>query len=279
MKLRVDRRLMRHAGQPAAAARPRYEARLLTRALGLLDRFTAQEEWTFMDLCAATGLHKSTAFRILATLESAGYVEKSAANGRYRPGRKWARLENVLLAAEPLRWAALAPLQGLAAQTRETAHVGILYHGESVTVQLVDGTHAVRMHSAVGKRAPAHASALGKVLLAWRDEQEIDDFIVRFGTPALTPRTITDPRRLKAHLQIVRERGWAADNEELETGLRCVAVPVAEPAGRPVAAVSISGPASRLSPDRDAELAKVVASTAARIAPIVTRFRATGVRG
>jgi IclR family transcriptional regulator, KDG regulon repressor len=267
----LKRRATARSAISAPAARPRSESRLLVRALSVLDCFTKHEEWAFMDLCQAAGLHKSTAFRILSTLEAAGYVDKRPASGLYRVGRKWTRLDRVLLAAEPLRWAALAPLQDLAQRTEETVHVGILYGGESVTVQVVEGTHAVRMHSAVGKRAPAHASAMGKTFLAHLDDPELDDFISRFGVRSITAHTISEPLRLKRHLAIVRQRGWAVDSEELEPGLRCVAVPIVHGSGRPFAALSISGPAWRLAPDRDPSLAALLRDTARTVAAMVAR--------
>lgn len=260
----------------AARERPRYGARILTRALSVLDRFAEREEWGFMDLCQAVGLHKSTAFRIVATLEAAGYLEKRPATGHYRPGPKLRRLEAVLLRGEPLRWAALPPLQDLARQTQETAHVGILYHGDSVTVQIVEGSHSVRMHSTIGKRVPAHSSALGKVFLAHLSDAELDEFIDRFGLPVVTPRTITDPERLRTHLREARRRGWAVDNEELEPGLRCVAAPIPGPGGRPLAAVSVSGPASRLTAARDEQTAHVLQQTARKIAAMLNPAHAGG---
>jgi DNA-binding IclR family transcriptional regulator len=212
------------------------------------------------------GLHKSTVFRIVSTLEAATYLEKRPTTGRYRAGPKLRRLEHVLLRAEPLRWSALPPLQDLARETGETVHAGILYEGDCVTVQIVEGVHSVRMHSAVGRRAPAHGSAMGKILLAHLREAELAEFIERFGLRMLTPRTVTDPGRLRRQLGEARRRGWAVDDEELEPGLRCVAVPIGEPGRRPVAALSISGPASRLSASRDEQIAPVLQQTARRIA-------------
>src|SRR6266511_1966244 len=227
LKRRVDWSRIRDGGVPRDAAASRYGARILMRALSILDRFAEREEWGFTDLCEAVGLPKSTAFRIVSTLEAAAYLEKRPVTGHYGTGSKLRRLENVLLRVEPLRWAALPPLQDLARQTEETAHIGVLYQGDSVTVQIVEGSHSVRMHSAVGKRAPAHCSALGKTFLAYFTDVELDEFVDRFGLRMLTARTITGPGRLRTHLRDVRRRGWAVDNEELEDGLRCVAVQIA----------------------------------------------------
>jgi IclR family transcriptional regulator, KDG regulon repressor len=248
----------------------------LGRALRVLDCFGQREEWSFMEVCREVALHKSTAFRIVGTLEAAGYLEKNPISGRYRPGPKFLRIENLLLQSEPVRWVALAPLQELVRRTGETAHVGVLWESDAVTVQLVDGTHAVRMHGAIGKRVAAHTSALGKALLAHFTDDEIDAFIARFGLRALTPRTVTDPATLKATLREIRARGYTIDDGEVEEGLRCIGVAVPEPADRPFAALSVSGPRSRLAPARDEEVLAALREAATAIASSLARLRATG---
>ncbi len=229
-----------------------------------------------MEVCRALGLHKSTAFRIFVTLEATGYVEKDHASRRYRPGPKFLRIEHLLLQTEPVRWVALAPLQDLARRTGETAHVGVLWEGDAVTVQLVEGTHAVRMQSSIGKRASAHASALGKSLLAYFSDGELDAFIARFGLRPLTPRTVTDAVRLKAVLQATRDRGFTVDDGEYEEGLRCIGVAVPEPPDRPFAALGVSGPRSRLTPARDDEIVAALREAADAIAATLVRLRAGG---
>jgi DNA-binding IclR family transcriptional regulator len=261
---------------PAADRHPGRSPSGLSRALCVLDCFGQREEWSFMEMCREVGLHKSTAFRIVATLEGAGYLEKNQASGRYRPGPKFLRIENLLLQSEPLRWVALAPLQELVRRTGETAHVGVLWESDAVTVQLVEGTHAVRMHSSIGKRVAAHTSALGKTLLAHFSGDELDAFIARFGLRALTPRTLVDPVELKATLRAIRERGYTIDDGEYEEGLRCIGVAVPEPPDRPFAALSVSGPRTRLAPARDEEVVAALREAAAAIAESLIRLRASG---
>jgi len=156
-------------------------------------------------------------------------------------------------------------LQDLARDTGETVHVGILYDGEAICVQAVDGTRLVRMHAFVGKRTPAHASALGKVLLAHRPDSDIDALIARTGLPRFTKYTITVPAALRTALQLVRQQGWALDDEEMEIGLRCLGAPIADHTGRPCASVAVSVPASRMEPARVQELIPLVQATARRI--------------
>jgi IclR family acetate operon transcriptional repressor len=254
----------------------RQAAGALSRALLVLDCFGDREEWSFTELCRELGVHRSTVFRSLATFEAAGYLERNHASGRYRPGPKFLRIEKLLLQSEPVRWVALAPLQELGRRTGETAHVGVLWEGDAVTVQLVEGTHAVRMHSHVGKRAAAHASALGKSLLAYLPEEEIDAFVERFGLRPLTPRTVTEPGALKAALRAIRERGYTLDDGEYEEGLRCLGVAVPEPPDHPFAAVSVSGPRTRLTPERDVEIVGALRDAAGAIATTLSRLRMNG---
>ncbi len=148
----------------------------------------------------------------------------------------------------------------------------MLYERWAVTVQVVECSAGVRMRSWVGKRTHAHCSALGKALLAFQSDDEIEAFVRRYGLPARTAQTITDPQIFLRHLREIRERGYAVDNEEVEDGLRCVAAPIVLPGGPVVAAVSVSGPAWRLTPGRDPEMVPWVQEAASRIASALQLF-------
>lgn len=237
----------------------------LHRGLEVLDCFASRETWTLADLSTHLGQNKATVFRVLHTLERFGYVAKDPASGRYVLGLRLHALGSAAVRHEQLRWQALPPLQRLAESTGETVHVGILHDGMVVTVQIVEGTHAVRMHSTVGKRNPAHASALGKVLLAYLPDPEVDAVIAAHGLPRFTPSTITTPEALRERLHRVRIEGLARDEEEIEPGLRCLAAPITDHAGRPTAALAISAPSSRMDAERITALIPQVKSTALRI--------------
>ena len=237
----------------------------LHKGLEVIDCFARQETWSLAELTAALRQSKPTIFRILHTLENFGYVEKDKATGCYALGLRFHTLGSAAVRHEQLRWQALPPLQDLARDTGETVHVGILYDGEAICVQAVDGTRLVRMHAFVGKRTPAHASALGKVLLAHRPDSDIDALIARTGLPRFTRHTITAQAALRTALQLVRQQGWALDDEEMEIGLRCLGAPIADHTGRPCASVAVSVPASRMEPARVQELIPLVQATARRI--------------
>jgi IclR family acetate operon transcriptional repressor len=237
----------------------------LHRGLEALDCFAERDTWALSDLAAHLKQNKATVFRVLHTLEAFGYLAKDAATGRYALGLRLQALGAAAMRNEQLRWQALPPLQDLAESTGETVHVGILHEGVVVTVQIVDGTHAVRMHSAVGKRSPAHASALGKVLMAYLPDAEVDAIVARHGLARFTASTIVSPEALRERLHRVRLDGYAQDEEEIEEGLRCIAAPITDRSGRPSAAIAISAPASRMDAARVAALVPRVKASAARI--------------
>lgn len=254
------------ATSPAATGgKDPYHLASLHRGLEVIDCFAARGSWSLAELAQHLGQNKATLFRVLHTLEQFGYVAKDGATGRYAPGLRLHTLGAAAMQHEMLRWQALPPLQDLAQATGETVHVGILHDGVAVTVQVVEGTHAVRMHSSVGKRSPAHASALGKVLLAYLPDAEVEALLARHGMRGFTANTITTPAALREALHRVRQEGYALDEEEIEQGLRCLAAPITDRSGRPSAALAISAPASRMTPEAIGALLPQVKAAAARI--------------
>ena len=236
----------------------------LRKGLEVLDCFARRETWSLAELAVELGQTKPTVFRILHTIEAFGYLQKDKLTGRYSLAMRFHTLGSSAVRHEQLRWQALPPLQDLARETGETVHVGILYDGEAICVQAVDGTRLVRMHAFVGKRTPAHASALGKVLLAHVPDAEFDAF-VSLGLTRFTPHTLTEPASLREALHHIRTNGWALDDEEMEVGLRCLGAPITDHSGRPCACVAVSAPAARMDPSRIATLIPLVKATAARI--------------
>jgi DNA-binding IclR family transcriptional regulator len=252
-------------GSAAQGGKDPYHLASLHRGLEVIDCFATRGSWSLTELAQHLRQNKATLFRVLHTLEAFGYLAKDGATGRYVPGLRLHTLGAAAVQHETLRWQALPPLQDLAQATGETVHVGILHDGFVVTVQVVEGTHAVRMHSSVGKRSPAHASALGKVLLAHLPDAEVEATLERHGMQRFTTNTITTPAALREALHRIRQEGHAPDDEEIEVGLRCLAAPITDQAGRPTAALGISAPASRMTPEAVARLLPQVKATATRI--------------
>jgi DNA-binding IclR family transcriptional regulator len=236
----------------------------LRKGLEVIQCFTQREPWSLTELAAELGQSKTTVLRILQTLEAFGHVKKDPVTARYTLSLRPVTLRVAPVWQEQLRWHALPPLQDLALQTGETVQVGILNDHTATCVQAVEGTRLVRMHAFIGKRVPAHASALGKVLLAHLPDAELEAFLTR-PMPRFTVRTMSDPTTLRMALQRIRANGFALDEEEVETGLRCLGMPITDHAGRSCAGLAISGPSARMTAERMTALIPQVRATASRI--------------
>ncbi len=153
-------------------------------------------------------------------------------------------------------------LEKLKEQSGETAALGVLSDGEVVSIAVAEGRHVLRMHVTVGGKAPVHCSSLGKSILAFLPEREVDMIVRKHGLKAYTRNTITRRSELKAELAQIRTGGLAIDDQEIEDGLKCIGAAVRDSSGRVVAAVSIAGAALRLNRKRVSLLAPLVARTA-----------------
>jgi DNA-binding IclR family transcriptional regulator len=241
----------------------RYRIQAIERAVAILNAFSAEEpELRISDLAERLELHKSTVHRFLVNLEHAGLVERSARGGRYRLGLRLFELGNLVLQRMDLWDEALPYLEGLVRDTGETGHLAVLDGGEAIYIERVEARRALRIPSAVGRGYPAHATNLGKVLLAYVEPDELERIVADRGLAGFTTNTITDLDRLRAELAGIRERGYAIDNEEYDEGLRCIGAPVGDHTGRVVAALGIGGPVTRITPARIEELAQLVMAAA-----------------
>jgi DNA-binding IclR family transcriptional regulator len=201
------------------------------------------------DLSSQLGLAKGTVHRLLSSLAYFGYIRQDSASRNYYLGLKLLDLAGRLESQLDLRKIADPLLHSLAEKSKETVHMAVLDQGEVVYIEKVEsplGTGGLRMASRVGARNPAHSCAVGKVLLSYLSEGELQDFISEKRLAVRTPNTISSARALRRELRTVRVRGYALDDEENEEGIRCVAAPVFGASGDPVAAVSVSGPAFRM---------------------------------
>jgi IclR family transcriptional regulator, acetate operon repressor len=198
---------------------------------------------TFTELAAATGLAKSTTSRLLLALERGGLVRRDGA-GRFRPGEVFVRYAWQGGAEAGLVDLAQPYLDRLGEATGETVNLGVEREGMVEQIAQVDCTYLIGGTNWLGRPVPLHCAALGKVLLAYGAAELPPGRLER-----RTPRTITSRGRLDADLADVRRRGYAVTDEELEPGLVAVAAPVRSDGGTVVAALSVSAPATRLTPD------------------------------
>ncbi|OGP78348.1 MAG: hypothetical protein A2V86_01475 [Deltaproteobacteria bacterium RBG_16_49_23] len=221
------------------------------------------------DLSSKVSLPKGTTHRLLSSLTYLGYVRQDSKTRDYSLGFKLVELGNLLLGQLDLRKEAEPFSRELAEKTKETVHIVVLDRNEIVYIDKVEGDHnpsGLRMASRIGLRNPAHSSAVGKVLLSHFPDEELNQFFRGKGLSKRTENTITDTAQLKEHLKMVRNQGYAIDDEENEKGVRCVGAPIYNEAGKAVAAISLSGPAFRVTKKMVQEsLKKEVMETALRI--------------
>lgn len=232
---------------PNSATVPQYKVQVLERALGLLNALAeANSDLSLMELCDRMRLHKSTVHRLISVLEHNRYVERTS-TGKYRLGLKLFELGSKAVAKLDIRERAKPHLERLAFETNETVHLCVLDEGEVLYLDKVEPDRSVRLSSSIGRRNPAHCTGVGKIMMAFLPEEEVDAIIHRHGLARFTDVTLTTPAALKADLAEVRKLGYARDWEEHEEGVRCIAAAVRNYTGDVVAAVSLSGPSFRVS--------------------------------
>ncbi len=244
-----------------------YVVQSVDRALDILEAFNYnEEELGVTDLSHKLNLHKNNVFRLLATLETRGYIEQDVKTGNYRLGIKIFEVANVFLHHLGLRRQARPILEDMVAKCNETAYLGVTEGTDVVYVLMQETTHTVRVIPRLGHRLPAYCTASGKVQLAFESLDRLRNLFKDYVFRPLTPNTITDFDRLMAHLSEVARQGFAVDNEELEEGVCCVAAPVRDYSHKVVAGVGLSGPVSRFSQERvQSDLVPVVKEAGTKI--------------
>ncbi|WP_447003833.1 IclR family transcriptional regulator [Saccharothrix isguenensis] len=233
----------------------------LQRAFGLLERLAdAGGEASLSELAATSGLPLPTIHRLIRTLVTLGYVRQNS-NRRYTLGSRLIRLGES--ASRQFGTWARPFLAQLVDQVGETANLAVLDGDEVVYVAQVPSRHSMRMFTEVGRRLLPHGTGVGKAMLAQLPRDEVRALLARTGLPACTPNTITDVDRLLASLDRIAAQGYALDESEQELGVRCIAVPLR---GAPtLAAVSVSGPDSRLTKESVARIVPELQAVAQRL--------------
>lgn len=207
-------------------------------------------------------INKSTAHGLIATLERCGYMRQDTKTGKYSLGVKVFELGQAYITNLDLRDIALPYLKELSLTYQETTHLAILSGEDVVYIDKVDGLRSVGIRSQVGGRNPAYCTGVGKVLLSGLDKQQILDLYCGSVLQKYTNNTVKDLPELLNQIQQVRERGYAFDSQEFEQDLQCIAAPVKDSSGSIIAAISLSGPASRLLVPQLDEIAIRVVRTA-----------------
>jgi DNA-binding IclR family transcriptional regulator len=229
-----------------------YELQVLDRAVAVLDALSENGEGglALSEVAKSIGVAKSTAHRLLRVLERRRFVLRRAENDKYVLGVKLFQLGSLAAPQRHLRDRAHKYLEHLAEETGETVHLAVLDDGHVLHLDNVESEHTLRMATVPGSYGPASATALGKALLAYLREGQCDAIIRKHGLPARTGNSITTIAELKRELRLVRDHGYALDNEEYSEGLRCVAAPVRGPSGDVLAALGMAGPSIRVTDER-----------------------------
>lgn len=243
-----------------------YRVQVLDRALGILDLLSTEgPELAPAELSGQLVLHKSTLHRLLQVLEQHRLVDKNPQSGKYRLGLKLFEFGTKAVAQIDVQERVRPYLERLVCETGETAHMCILDRGEMLSLANVESPRTVRTPSTVGHRIPSHCTAAGKAVLAFLPESELNELLKKRTFKSYTRNTITSPSSLKAELQLIRKRGYAMDNEEIEDGLKCIAAPIRDYSGKVIASMSIAGPVFRITRDRASSMARSVMEAAKQL--------------
>jgi DNA-binding IclR family transcriptional regulator len=223
-----------------------YKVQALDRAFAVLDLLGESDTpLGLAQVASSLQLHKSTAHRFLMVLERHRMVERTT-SGKFRLGLRLFDYGNRAIEQYDLRDRAQPHLRRLVAETEETAHLCILESSHVIYIDKIEPARSVRMITRIGSSNPVHCTSVGKAMLAFLPEERIAEVIRRCRFERFTHRTISTPEALRTEIEKTRRRGYAVDDEELEEGLRCIAVPLLDAQRQPVAAVSVSGPSFRV---------------------------------
>jgi IclR family transcriptional regulator, acetate operon repressor len=216
------------------------------------------------DIATELGVHKSTVFRLLATLEARGLVEQHSERGRYRLGYGVVQLAAGATRMDDLSLLSRPVCRQLAETVRETVNVNVHDGRAVISIAQVLGSPAITSVNWVGQRTSMHATSAGKVFMAHMEPEQLDAVLAE-GLEPFTPHTVVDPAELKKQLAIVRERGYAATMDEQEIGLAAVGAPVRTLDGHVIAAVTATGPTFRINEETLPDIAEHVLAAAAEI--------------
>jgi len=237
----------------------------LDKVLSVLECFSRNErDLGLADIAKRTELPRATTHRLLAALKSIGFIEQAHEGERYRLGMKLFEFGSVVLANMELQREAQPFISKLANLTGADVHLCIFDGAQAVLVDQKSLDVATRNTRTLLEGAPIHCTGVGKAMLAWLPDRVVDRIILS-GLTVFTANTISDPDILRQELALIRGRGWALDDSEHQADLRCVAAPIFGDTGRIIAAISASGPANLVSPDRDDTNATLVAGIASQL--------------
>ena len=242
-----------------------YMVQPVVKALQVLDYVARQGHMVSLtEIVHELGLPKTTVFRYLQTLSATGFVAHDIPRDRYGVGERFRDLAARDTAFSGLRQLAQPEMQKLADMFSETVNLAVLSEGEIVYIEMLETTRPQRAHARVGHRHPVHSTSLGKAILAYLPDAG-GGLLAVPELPQMTFRTLTDTRALRRQTDMIRKCGYAIEIGENEDGLMCIGVPILDPAGFPIAAISLSAPERRMRPELASAAAEALKLAAHRI--------------
>jgi DNA-binding IclR family transcriptional regulator len=241
--------------------------RAVNRALDLLEALAgASQGISLSNLCAMVDLNSSTSHRLLTTLALRGFVRQEATTKRYYLGIQSISIGQAAQSQFDIRSIGDDVLRKLAFEARELANMVLLNRSEAVYIDQIQAENrTIQMFTQLGVGVPLYCSAVGKAMLAFMPDDEVEKRIGSDPLQSYTANTIINRLKFREELLLTRQRGYAVDNEEREMGVRCIAAPIFENPHKILAAVSVSGPAGRFTQERENELSKLVMKASAEI--------------
>lgn len=256
----------RSAGRPASGKASGGHSQSLVRGLNLLERLAAHPDGLALsDIAERSDLATSTTHRLLQALQSQGFITQDESLGVWRIDVKTFRIGNSFLEARDFVATSRPYLRRLTRETGETANLGVRDGATAVFLAQSESAQMMRMITRLGSRAPLHASGVGKALLAWLPEDELDWVLAERGLEGITANTMTNPSEVRHAMAQIRHSGYACDREEHAIGLHCVAACIHNELGTPLAAISVSGPVARIPDSRLDALGELIRETAHEI--------------
>jgi IclR family transcriptional regulator, acetate operon repressor len=244
---------------------------VLDKAMDLLEKLAEEANQSVADLSDATGISKATAYRILHTLEKRGYVVTYERVKRYSIGHAFHVYMQAARDGDRLLEAARPEMRSLLDALGETVNLGVLARQGVLYLEVLESGQSLRATSEIGTFDTLHSTALGKAMLSRMPRQERDTLLAEAKLVQRTEHTVTDPEKVREVVEMAARLGHAIDDEENEIGMRCVAAPIVNADGRPLAAISVSGPSSRMTRATIERTCDLLLSATARISEALTR--------
>jgi len=250
----------------ASTPKERYSINSIIRASHILKCLSGgKSHFKMSELARQVGLDRSTTYRILLSLEQAGFVEKDEKTGTYSLGLAAFEIGNAYLSQMDLIQVSKPIMTDLAKKVQETVHLAVLSDTEIVYVDKCDSPRTLGVMSKIGQRGPIYCTALGKTLLAFQPEDEQSRIIRGIRLIPLTATTITSRQKLVEELKEIRKQGYALDRREIEEDVECIGAPIRNHIGDVIAAISISGPRKKIHTPDEKQFVSLVKETAALI--------------